>query len=74
MKDFQPLRFLLLAFFVVTLNACAQSPKLPVITITANTELNATKKVTAHMKTDGYDGNIGIKLRGNSSLSFNQKK
>ena len=35
---------------------------------------NAQKKVTAHMRTKGYDGPIGIKLRGNSSLSFNQKK
>lgn len=74
MKDYLPFRLLLLAFFVATLNACAQPAKLPVIKITASTELNATKKVTAHMKTDGYDGDIGIKLRGNSSLSFNQKK
>ena len=47
---------------------------LPIITITTETALNAQKKVTAHMKTEGYDGPIGIKLRGNSSLSFNQKK
>ena len=47
---------------------------LPVIYITTETPLNAQEKVTAHMKTDGYDGAIGIKLRGNSSLSFNQKK
>lgn len=47
---------------------------LPVITITTDTALNAREKVTAHMKTDGYDGPIGIKLRGNSSLAFNQKK
>ena len=26
------------------------------------------------MKTEGYDGPIGIKLRGNSSLGFSQKK
>ena len=26
------------------------------------------------MKTNGYEGTIGIKLRGNSSLGFNQKK
>ena len=47
---------------------------LPVITITTDTPLNAQKKVMAKMKMDGYDGNIGIKLRGNSSLTFNQKK
>ena len=47
---------------------------LPVVTITTDSTLNARQKVTAHMKTDGYDGPIGIKLRGNSSLGFNQKK
>ncbi len=47
---------------------------LPVITITTNTPLNAQKKVMAKMTMEGYDGYIGIKLRGNSSLSFNQKK
>ena len=52
----------------------AQKNGLPLITIKAETELNATKKVTAHMQMEGYDGAIGIKLRGNSSLSFNQKK
>lgn len=47
---------------------------LPVITITTDSPLNAQEKVTAHMKMEGYDGAIGIKLRGNSSLAFNQKK
>ena len=47
---------------------------LPIIYITTENALNAQKKVTAHMKCEGYDGPIGIKLRGNSSLSFNQKK
>ncbi len=47
---------------------------LPVITITTDSPLNAQEKVTAHMKMEGYDGSIGIKLRGNSSLAFNQKK
>ena len=47
---------------------------LPVVYITTETALHAQKKVTAHMKCEGYDGPIGIKLRGNSSLSFNQKK
>ena len=44
------------------------------IIITADQELNARQKVAAHMKAGDYDGAIGIKLRGNSSLSFNQKK
>ena len=48
--------------------------RLHTIAITTSTPLNAQKKVTAQMKMDGYDGAIGIKLRGNSSLGFNQKK
>ena len=47
---------------------------LPMIYITTTTPLNAQEKVAAHMKMEGYDGPIGIKLRGNSSLGFNQKK
>ena len=47
---------------------------LPVVYITTETALNARKKVTARMKCEGFDGPIGIKLRGNSSLGFNQKK
>ena len=47
---------------------------LPIITITTDTALNAQTKVTARMQMEDYDGPIGIKLRGNSSLSFNQKK
>lgn len=47
---------------------------LPLVAITADTALNARSKVPAHMVVDGYNGPIGIKLRGNSSLSFNQKK
>ena len=47
---------------------------LPIVTITTDTVLNAQKKVTAHMQVENYDGAIGIKLRGNSSLGFNQKK
>lgn len=47
---------------------------LPVVTIITDTPLNAQKKVTAHMRVENYDGAIGIKLRGNSSLAFNQKK
>jgi hypothetical protein len=55
------------------LSANAQK-KLPVISITTSTPLNAQQKVAAHIKTEGYDGPIGIKLRGNSSLGYNQKK
>ena len=44
------------------------------VVITTSEAPNAQKKVTAHMKTKDYDGAIGIKLRGNSSLGFNQKK
>lgn len=70
------LRFLLrmmltVAAFGLT-TACEAA--MPVITITTDTTLNAREKVEAHMKTEGFDGPIGIKLRGNSSLGFNQKK
>ncbi len=44
------------------------------ISITTDAKLNARQKVAAYMKAGDYDGPIGIKLRGNSSLSFNQKK
>ena len=44
------------------------------INITTDSKLNARRKVAAYMKADDYEGPIGIKLRGNSSLSFNQKK
>ena len=44
------------------------------ISITAETPLNAQRKVAAHLTMDDYDGPIGIKLRGNSSLGNNQKK
>ena len=71
-KALRPLSFVLMALLLLSANAYAQ--KLPVITITTETALNAQKKVTAHMKTDDYDGPIGIKMRGNSSLGFNQKK
>jgi spore coat protein CotH len=47
---------------------------LPQVVITTQTAPNAQEKVSAHLKAGGYDGPIGIKLRGNSSLSFNQKK
>jgi len=44
------------------------------INITVESALNAQKKVAGYMKASDYEGPIGIKLRGNSSLSFNQKK
>ena len=61
---------------------------LPIIVISTDNPLNAQKKVDAKMKiidsrkgmntisskSINYEGHIGIKLRGNSSLSFNQKK
>lgn len=71
-KALRPLYFVLAALLLLPAETFAK--KLPVITITTETALNAQKKVTAHMKTDGYDGPIGIKLRGNSSLGNNQKK
>lgn len=62
---------------------------LPIIIIDTNNEINAEEKVDASMKiifdkgkksfsstetSYHYNGPIRIKLRGNSSLSFNQKK
>jgi hypothetical protein len=52
----------------------AWADSLPLITITVDSTLNARQKVMATMTTDDYTGRIGIKLRGNSSLGFNQKK
>ena len=65
------------------------STNLPLVVITTGATINAQAKVEATMKvidhgegvrnspgdapTD-YDGRVGIKLRGNSSLSFAQKK
>ena len=60
---------------MMTFTISTQAQKsLPTIAITTSTPLNAQQKVAAHMKMEGYDGPIGIKLRGNSSLGFNQKK
>lgn len=70
------MKYLLLSLFymvVFSLDIHAQND-LPTIAISTSSPLNAQKKVAAHMKTEGYNGPIGIKLRGNSSLSFNQKK
>ena len=65
---------LLIPFLMLTAMSVQAQNSLPTIAITTSTPLNAQKKVTAHMKMEGYDGKIGIKLRGNSSLTFNQKK
>ena len=59
--------FLSLAWVVLVCNALAQQTTVGQISITVDSMLNAQRKVTAHMKMDGYDGAIGIKLRGNSS-------
>ena len=48
--------------------------ELPVVRITTTTTLSSKKKVPARMQAGTYDGAIGIKLSGNSSLSFNHKK
>ena len=66
--------FLCIALAVAVGTAKAQQTTVGQISIMVDSMLNAQRKVTAHMKMDGYDGAIGIKLRGNSSLSFNQKK
>lgn len=63
--------------FIWTIAVCniwAQQTTVEQLSITVDSALNAQRKVTAHMTMDGYDGAIGIKLRGNSSLGFNQKK
>ena len=64
---------------VLTLIAALALPlsgqTLPQVVIRCANEINGTVKVPAEMKIEGvYDGAIGIKLRGNSSQSFNQKK
>ena len=66
--------FLCIALTAVCCITSAQQKTVGQISITTDIMPNAQQKVTAHMQTEGYDGDIGIKLRGNSSLSFNQKK
>ncbi|MBR2239401.1 MAG: CotH kinase family protein [Prevotella sp.] len=64
-------------YFILVMAFCtatAQQETVGQISITVDSTLNPQRKVTAHLKMDGYDGAIGIKLRGNSSLGFNQKK
>ena len=64
----------LLFFAVLAVLSLMATTKLPVVKITTNTTIGKGKNVSAHMQAGDYNGNIGIKLRGNSSLSFNQKK
>ena len=59
---------------VVAAMSLTAAEKLPVVKITIGKTLDNRKKVPARMQAGDYDGAIGIKLRGNSSLSFNQKK
>lgn len=66
--------FLCIALAATVCKASAQQKAVEQICITVDSMLNAQRKVTAHITMDGYDGPIGIKLRGNSSLGFNQKK
>ncbi len=60
--------------FWAAMSLMAAAAELPVVRITTTTTLSSKKKVPARMQAGTYDGAIGIKLRGNSSLSFNQKK
>lgn len=66
--------FLCIALAATVCKASAQQKAVEQICITVDSMLNAQRKVKAHITMDGYDGPIGIKLRGNSSLGFNQKK
>lgn len=67
-------RLLLYIILLFASTSMAQQKSMEQISIKVATELNAREKVAARMTTDGYDGPIGIKLRGNSSLGFAQKK
>ena len=67
------IRLLTIIVLLAFANMMQGKNDLEMITINVDSPLNA-QKVTAHMKAGNYDGTIGIKLRGNSSLSFNQKK
>ncbi|MBO7141386.1 MAG: CotH kinase family protein [Prevotella sp.] len=67
--------FLLCIALALTLvDTTAQQLTVGQMSITVESSLNPQHKVPGHLLTDGYDGPIGIKLRGNSSLGFNQKK
>ncbi|MBR4336766.1 MAG: CotH kinase family protein [Bacteroidaceae bacterium] len=65
---------LLLGYVAVLTTGIHAQEGLPTLVITTSGPLNAQEKVDAHLTTKGYDSPIGIKLRGNSSLAFNQKK
>ncbi len=88
-KNFLTLAFLLLTLPGMADNVTFTSSDLPIVIIQTQQAINADAKVMGTMKiinngagqtnhvTDtpnDYDGNVGIKLRGESSLSFNQKK
>ena len=64
----------MLAMVVFAAMTLMAATKLPVVRISTTTTIDNRKKVPARMQAGDYDGAIGIKLRGNSSLSFNQKK
>ena len=86
--NLQGLMIAALCCFSLSLHADGLSSNLPIIIINTDASINAQAKVHGTMKvvskakgrnsdTDtptDYDGHIGIKLRGNSSLSFEQKK
>ena len=64
----------LLLLAILAAMSLVAAAQLPIVKITTSTTINNRKKVPAQMQAGDYDGAIGIKLRGNSSLSFNQKK
>lgn len=67
-------RLNLLFLCVWMISSILAADGLPIVRITISSPLNAQNKVPAQMQAGDYNGSIGIKLRGNSSLSFNQKK
>ena len=88
-KTILTLAFLLLTLTGKADNVTFTSSNLPIVIIQTQQAINADEKVMGTMKiinngegqinhvTDtpnDYDGHVGIKLRGESSLNFNQKK
>ena len=88
-KTILTLAFLLLTLTGKADNVTFTSSNLPIVIIQTQQAINADEKVMGTMKIinngDGqtnyvtdtpndYDGHVGIKLRGESSLNFNQKK
>ena len=70
-------------------NVTLTTSDLPIVIINTDAEINADAKIPGTMQIidngsgqtnsvsdtpNGFDGHIGIKLRGESSLNFNQKK